>query len=450
MTLRKYLIGLPGGTCLFLLLVLPPAARAAEAPLYEAALPAQLFSAPELCRYAPCREVVPQADSFSARKGLPPYVEAYRSEANGRQLIGYAFLSTDVVDIPGYSGKPIVTLIGMDTRGVITGARILSHSESALRVGVPEARLSEFVGQYVGKSIGDQWVIGAPRHEPKVIGLDAISGATVTTVAENQVMISSGLAIARQVGIIKPLDRAPARYADTNETLGWDAMLKEGSIQHLRISEADVGGTGDGDYLDIYFGDLDAPVIGRSVLGEQGYATLKSRLQPGDQAIFLVASGAASFKGSGFARGGIYERIRVLQGIDSFLFRDLDYLNLPAVAAANAPAYRESGVFIIRSDRFSGAYPWRLVILASWSDKASGLRRFTSFDQEYRLPARYLKGENPAAEHPGQPRSATEIVRDNFGIFALVILLGVIFLVMQLRSKPKPRVTHLHKRSRRF
>lgn len=447
MTLRNHLVGLLG--TLPFLLVMPLAASTVETQLYETALPAQLFSKPDLCNYAPCQEVVPQADSFSERMGNPPYVEAYKSDANRKQLIGYAFLSTDVVDIPGYSGKPIVTLIGMDTAGIITGAKILSHSESALRVGIPEARLSEFVGQYVGKFIGDQFVIGTPRHEPNVIGLDAISGATVTTVAEHQVMVSSGLEIARQVGIINSIKRVPAVYADSKETLSWDEMLKEGSIQRLRISAAEVGGEEGSDYLDIYFGDLDAPALGRSVLGEQGFSSLTSSQKPGEHAIFIIANGTASFKGSGFARGGIYERIRVIQGRDSFLFRDLDYLNLSAVAAANAPSYRESGIFIIRSDRFSGAYPWRLVILASHRDEATGTRTITSFDEEYRLPARYLKGGYPAAE-PQQPKQETGVVRNNFGIFALIMLLGVIFLVLQLRNKPRPLASHLHKRGRRF
>src|SRR3546814_18253689 len=60
--------------------------------------------------------------SFSLRKGQPPYVEAYQQRADrdadrrseDKVLLGYVFLSTDIVDIPGYSGQPIVTLIGME------------------------------------------------------------------------------------------------------------------------------------------------------------------------------------------------------------------------------------------------------------------------------------------------------------------------------------------------
>jgi transcriptional regulator of nitric oxide reductase len=42
-------------------------------------------------------------------------VEAYKDEAGQKKLLGYVMLSTDITDIPAYSGKPVVTLIGMDT-----------------------------------------------------------------------------------------------------------------------------------------------------------------------------------------------------------------------------------------------------------------------------------------------------------------------------------------------
>jgi NosR/NirI family nitrous oxide reductase transcriptional regulator len=46
-----------------------------------------------------------------------------------------------------------------------------------------------------------------------VIGLDAISGATVTVIAQNQVMMAFGLGRGAQVGILAPTVREPARYA---------------------------------------------------------------------------------------------------------------------------------------------------------------------------------------------------------------------------------------------
>src|SRR5512139_2007648 len=265
------------------------AASAAEAQTYEAPLPARISTDPDLCAHVPCLDVMPGADSFSVRKGKPSYVEAYKTEANEKKRVGYVFLSTDIVDIPGYSGKPIVTLIGMDTRGRITGAKILRHGESILKLGIPEEELIGFIGQYVGKFVGDRIQIGKSHDANDDIGLDAISSATVTAIAENQVMLRSGIEIARQVGIIKPTIRPQAIFADIKDRLSWNGMVAEGSIQRLTVSLGDVGAEGGDDYIDMYFGYLNVPAVGTSVLGEKGYENLMSRLRPGEHAIFIIA-----------------------------------------------------------------------------------------------------------------------------------------------------------------
>ena len=384
------------GLLIAILAIAAPAAASVSAQSYDASLPAQLATDPDLCAYVPCGEIMPGADSFSPRKGRPPYVEAYRTAAGKRSLVGYVFLSTDIVDIPGYSGKPIVTLIGMDTHGVITGAKVLRHSEPILLLGIPESALARFIHQYVGKFVGARMEIGKSRADQGYVGLDAISGATVTVISENQVILRSAMAIAKQVGILKPTLRPQARFAPSDDKLDWEALVKEGSVRHLIVSQEDVGKQPSAQpFIDMYFGGLDAPAIGRSILGDADYAGLMSRLKPGEHAIFVIAHGTESFKGSGFVRGGIFDRIQVAQGMDTFTFRDLDYLNLYGVHAAGAPAYRESGIFIIRNPSFSDAYPWNLVFLANRVDKETGAKTFVSFEREYWLPGRYLAGGRP-------------------------------------------------------
>jgi len=208
---------------------------------YEAPLPSKLLTDPDMCAYAPCKEVLPGADSFSPRTGRPPYVEGYKTEAGQKKLLGYVFLSTDIVDIPAYSGKPVVTLIGMDTKGIFTGAKVLKHSEPILLLGIPEAKLVGFIQQYIGKFVGDKVEIGKSRVNQGYVGLDAISGATVTVISQNQVMMRSGLDVAKQVGIVKPKIRPQATFTTLSEKLDWDTLVKEGSVQHLVVQAADVG-----------------------------------------------------------------------------------------------------------------------------------------------------------------------------------------------------------------
>ena len=108
---------------------------------------------------------MPGADSFSPRKGRPSYVEAHAGTGADRRLVGYVFLSTDIVDIPAYSGKPVVTLIGMDTKGIITGVKVLKHRADPA-AGIPESALDRFIAQYVGKYAGDKIEVGKAGAQP--------------------------------------------------------------------------------------------------------------------------------------------------------------------------------------------------------------------------------------------------------------------------------------------
>ncbi len=395
----------------------------ATASSYEAALPAGIHG-PDLCAYAPCQDVMPQATTFSARKGRPSYVEAYAADddhdANGHdkdrhddndhdaadekpgKLVGYVFLSTDIVDIPAYSGKPVVTLVGMDVTGTITGVKILKHSEPILLVGIPEAELTKFVAQFVGKHAWDKIEIGKARTDGGYIGIDAISGATVTVIAENQVVMRSAYNVARQVGIVKTETRQQAIFSSLNERRSWEQLVDDGSVGSLVVTAADVGDTETREPLiRMHFGYLNAPSVGRSILGDSAWAQLMSRLGPDDHAIFIVADGRASFKGSGFVRGGIYDRLQIAQDIDTYTFRDRDYFNLYGIEAEGAPTYTESAIYVIRGGgSFSAAYPWSLVFLANKMDKRTGEKVFVNFDSEYWLPDKYLQGGRPEVVRP--------------------------------------------------
>lgn len=415
----------------------------AFASSYEAPLPHELATDPYLCAYVACSDVI-RADSFSPRKGRPPYVEAFKTAGGKKTLTGYVFLSTDIVDIPGYSGKPIVTLIGMDTRGIITGVKVLKHSEPILLVGIPEPELARFIHQYFGKSAGDKIEVGQAREG--VIGIDAISGATVTVIAENQLIQNCVYEIAKQVGILKPIIRPQARFTPQDKIPDWQTLLGNGGVQHLLIKPEDLGQAATGSpYIDLYFGYLNAPAVGQAILGPDNYHRLMSDLTSDDHAIFIIANGSASFKGSGFVRGGIYDRIQVSQDMASHTFRDTDYRNLYGIKAAGAPSYSESGIFILHSKEFSAAYPWDLVLLANKENKETRTKTFTNFDREYWLPGAYLQGGRPYFERP-EPTWLHIWKSRRYQIAAFVVLLICTAIIYALRDKLVRRATRRDKR----
>ena len=151
------------------------------------------------------RAFFPQADRFGRFTGEPPAAPVYR----GRRLLGYLFATSDVAPIPAYSGQPINVLVGLDLNGRITGVRVIEHHEPILLVGVSEAQLKAYIDQYEGVNIFDRVRVGAEDKEGSV-GIDTISGATITVMVANATIINSARKVAASRGIPREAEPAPA------------------------------------------------------------------------------------------------------------------------------------------------------------------------------------------------------------------------------------------------
>lgn len=154
--------------------------------------------------YPPVRDFFPQADRFGDLEGKPPAAAIYQ----GQRLLGYAYLTNDVIRIPAYSGHPINTLVGFDLQGRIVGLRIVEHQEPILVVGISEERLHRFVSQYKDKSVFDRVVIGAGADSD--VAIDTISGATITVMVENATLMRSVRRVAESRGLSPPPPGPPA------------------------------------------------------------------------------------------------------------------------------------------------------------------------------------------------------------------------------------------------
>ena len=144
----------------------------------------------------PVRFVFPQADRAGALTGSPPAAEVYAHD----KLIGYAFLTDQILPIPAYSGKPITTLVGLDLQGTITGVRILKHEEPILQAGISERDLHRFISQYPGKHAADRIQVGQQQREG-YLNIDGISGATITVMVLNASIMRSAAKVAASRGL---------------------------------------------------------------------------------------------------------------------------------------------------------------------------------------------------------------------------------------------------------
>jgi len=438
---------------------------------------AQAQRLPDFLASTPIGELFPGADRVDAPAGKPMAAKAY---AGGRQ-VGVVYLTSDVVNTRGYSSKPIDVLVALANDGRIVGAKLVEHHEPIVLIGIPQAKVDHFIGGYVGLN----FVESPPRHgaPPPV---DIISGATVTLMVIGDSITRSAIAVARAYGIDKtaaPAQQAApaaARVVDDarDAPQSWQALLDAGAVRNLRLLPEDVDkafresgrsdaaasaeGASDSDtFIDLYAALVSVPAIGRSLLGDTEWQRLKERLKPGQQAVLVAGNGAYSFKGSGYVRGGIFDRIEVIQDESSFRFRDRNHQRLADVAAAGAPAFREVALFVVPDDaRLDPVAPWRLQLMVqrvlSVKDKA-----FVTFDLGYELPAAYTRPAEgarpdaaPASASPAAPAQAQaapaedpapalwkQIWRGKAGqvavlTVALLVLVGIFFFQDQLTSRP--------------
>ena len=400
-------------------------------------------------------------------KASGPY--QVRTLTKGGKPTGYAFQTIDVVNIPAYSGKPINMQILLDPKGVIVDAYVLEHHEPILLVGIPEAKLHDFSAGYKGVGVGQRVVVGH-SSDPDAVTIDAITGATVTAMVVNEIVMHGAHKVALSLGLVKEEGGARPKPAlvrsDLYEPLDWIGLTGNGAIRRLHLTrgqvdeafkgtEAEGVGTAPAErakdtFIDLYVTHLNPPTIGRNLLGEKQYRALMEGLKTGEQAIAVLGSGEYSFKGSGYVRGGIFDRVQLRQFGDTISFRDLDFQRLDDVYAGGMPTFGEMAIFTIRAHTaFDPGSPWSLELLVR---RQTGPIKsvFSSFELPYQLPESYLTRPLPSAE---ELAAAEEAARPmwakiwyqksvQIGIIGLALLLLTAILFFQDRFTRRPHFLH--------
>jgi NosR/NirI family nitrous oxide reductase transcriptional regulator len=348
------------------------------------------------------------------------------------------------VDIKGYSGQPLITLVGLDAAGVITGARVIQHSEPILLVGIPEQAMHDFVAIYEGKPALQRIVVGRTQ-QPGALSVDAISGATVTVLAQNMTIIETARNLGAEVGIFSFASIRPGHFIHEGTPWSFERMLRENVLQRLTVDAREIGmSDSPSPHVDLYFGIVDATHIGIPLLGERNYAHHIKKLAAGEHLLAVFNAGSASFKGSAFVRGGTFDRIRIRQGPREITFRDTDYVNFPEPAAADAPRFNEGALFVLRNGRFDPSESYDLVFLGSRYDLRSGLaREFYEFAASHQLPTTLYRAD---PEESGLPWRQAWVNRSSealiLGIY-LVFVIGVFAARRYTTADPK-RIQWLH------
>ena len=378
-----------------------------------------------------------------------------RKILSGDELLGYAYQTVNVVDIPAYSGKPVNLQVLLDPEGVIKDAYVLEHHEPILLIGIPEQKLHDFAAKYNGIKVDQRVVIGRSKDE-SAITIDAVSGATVTVMVVNEAIMRSAHQVAVSLGLVKAHSQIKNKPAivlmDQYQKASWTTLTGDGSIRRLllnrgQVDDAFIGSEAEGvdaaspeqredTFIDLYVAELNPPTIGRNLLGERQYQDLMDELKPDEHAIVVLGNGEYSFKGSGYVRGGIFDRIQLRQFGDIVSFRDLDFYRLSDVYAEGMPDFTEMGIFIVRPQyAFDSGSDWTLELLVRrQTGPVDSI--FTSFELPYQIPEMYIErppltaSEQAAIDEANRPLWMNIWYQKDFQIVVLGVGLVVLFAIL--------------------
>jgi NosR/NirI family transcriptional regulator, nitrous oxide reductase regulator len=132
------------------------------------------------------KRLFPSATAFSPKGGDPPHFKALAGPKSDT-VIGYAFWTTEVSPLERGYGGPIAMLVGIDTKGVLTGLVIGEHHEPYGDFSIDRP---EFAATFRNKDVRDPFKLGGD--------IDAVSRATITMSSAVRAVRNSARRIARE------------------------------------------------------------------------------------------------------------------------------------------------------------------------------------------------------------------------------------------------------------
>jgi NosR/NirI family nitrous oxide reductase transcriptional regulator len=347
------------------------------------------------------------------RDSALPVWPIFKQEATATVLVGYVFESIDLAPIPGFSGTPLNLLVTLDAKGGFLGVRVLSHHEPVFLDGLGEEPLLRFVEQYKGLSLQQTIKIGSNNNrgdskDSANVFIDGVAKATASVRIVNQSLLAASLKVAREkLGYAKGRDpeRVGRVRKDLYRALDWAGLERAGLVRHLTVTGAEVerafaGTLGEGADppmagrpvdTELWIAYLNAPAVGRNLLDARGWRHLLSRIDEGDHALLVVATGRYSFVGENFTRGAVPDRLTLRQAGLPLELRDLDLDDRLALP----PALVHAEAKVLRVIGPAGLDPSLPLDFALHITRSKGQifpeRVSRDFSLQYQLPAAYVQ-----------------------------------------------------------
>jgi NosR/NirI family nitrous oxide reductase transcriptional regulator len=277
--------------------------------------------------------------------------------------VGYVFETVDLAPIPGFEGTPMNLLVEIDATGKFMDVAVLRQHEPVFVGGLGPVPFDEFVKQYRGRNIRQEIKIstgqGGSRSGNGVntVVFDGIAKATASIRIANQSVLGAALAVARsRLGFASQGDNGPPALVKKLpfERLDLDAMIRRGYVQRLALSNAETeqlfagseGARSDDEalqrpndlFIELYVAYLNAPNIGRNLLGDAAWQSLQSHLQDDRPAFWVATRGRYPLIDDAFVPGSSPPRLELVQSELPIQLRDAnrDYARAPVLPNLNA------------------------------------------------------------------------------------------------------------------
>ncbi|UQV21741.1 transcriptional regulator NosR [Vibrio sp. J383] len=403
--------------------------------------------------------VFPSLTSISDKSGEP----LLRVIKEQDTTLGYAFETNDIARIPAYSGEPVNMLVIIDPQGNYLASKVLEHHEPIILAGIPEQKLWDFSDQYVGLSVKDRIKVGGKPNKDYV-PIDGLSGATVTVMVMNVAITKAAKKAAESLGIIEKTNGIIQPISTIKHNIyqqhNWLELTGDGSIRKIYLTNQAVQEAFDdteGENIDrvapsqnndmfaeIYYALADIPTIGKNLLGEDEYRWQINKLQPGEHLIAVLGNGY-SYKGSGYVRGGIFDRLQVHQNDNEISFRDLDHDRINDLFATGAPKFKEMSLFKIQAHHeFDPGASWQIELLVRRQTGPVD-SVFSSFKGSYDVLEKYVDTP-PAIIPPKEPSLAEQVWHERqVEVWILIGLLTVLLLILFFQDILVKHPTFMHR-----
>ncbi len=395
----------------------------------ESGVAAKLFGVPE------------SALSVGGFEGKPPAAEVRH---NG-QLLGYLVSSQAAIGSVGYSGKPVDVWLAIDLEAKVTGAMLIAHQEPILVIGVTPEDLEAYVSGFAGLDLATGRL--TTDTEDRTLP-DAVAGATVSSAVIKDAILRSGRAVAATRGLLGGTAGGPQLDRSSFAPASWPVLLDRGALVRRDVTRGEVakvlgeappsGPEARQIFITLLAGLATPPSVGQNLLGRRTYESLLAEMGAEDNLLLIAAEGLYSFKGTGYRRSGVFERVELRQDALTIKLTSESYRNVEALSAEAAPELREIGVFKLpAASGFDPTRPWELVLLVKREAASGGLVAAT-FPLRFRPPAWLFVDPGAGAPSEATPQEATlwqEIWRDRaFEIAALTLLLLVLAAILTFQD----------------